>query len=138
MIPKLLRALVGVACLAGCATSARTASLGDGRTGTFPILTLTYPTRPGAIEQPATVTGDLSLPPGGGRVPPGIVLHSCAGVTPEIGDWARALNGMGFAALIVDSFTSRGVTEVCTGHQSINPGSRLADLFRAHELLVTH
>ena len=138
MIPKALRALVGVACLTGCATSAGTASLADGRTGTFSILTLTYPTRPGAIEQPASVTGDLSLPAGSGRVPAVIVLHSCAGVTPEIGDWARTLNGMGYAALVVDSFTARGVTEVCTGHQSINPGSRLADLFRAHELLATH
>src|SRR2546430_698507 len=131
-------ALAGVACLTGCATSAGTASLADGRTGTFSILTLTYPTRPGAIEQPASVTGDLSLPAGSGRVPAVIVLHSCAGVTPEIGDWARTLNGMGYAALVVDSFTARGVTEVCTGHQSINPGSRLADLFRAHELLATH
>src|SRR5919108_1958126 len=138
MIAKILCALFAVACLAGCATSAGTATLSDGRTGTFPILTLTYPTRPGAIEQPATVTGDLSLPAVGGRVPAVIVLHSCAGVTPEIGDWARTLNGMGYAALVVDSFTSRGVTEVCTGHQSINPGSRLADLFRAHELLATH
>src|ERR671936_3002032 len=138
MVGKVLRALLAVSCLTGCATSAGTPSLSDGRTGTFPILTLTYPTRPGAIEQPGIVTGDLSLPAGHDRVPAVIVLHSCAGVTPEIGDWARALNGMGFAALIVDSFTSRGVTEVCTGHQSINPGSRLADLFRAHELLATH
>src|SRR5947208_16009426 len=138
MIPKALRALVGVACLTGCATSAGTASLADGRTGTFPILTLTYPTRPGAIEQPASVTGDLSLPAGSGRVPAVIVLHSCAGVTPEIGDWARTLNGMGYAALVVDSFTPRGAPEVCTGHQSINPGRRLANRCRARAPLATH
>src|SRR5207245_493382 len=49
-----------------------------------------------------------------------------------------ARNRMGYAALVVDSFTGRGVKEICTGHASVNPGSRLADLFRAQELLVTH
>src|SRR5437867_8104350 len=111
MIPKALRALVGVACLTGCATSAGTASLADGRTGTFPILTLTYPTRPGAPEQPASVTGDLSLPAGSGRVPAVILLHSCAAGAPEAGDWSRTLHGMGCAARVGDSLTARGVAE---------------------------
>jgi dienelactone hydrolase len=135
---KGVRLVLVLGCLAGCATAAGTATLADGRGGTFPILSLTYPTRPQAVEQPGIVTGDLSLPAGHDRVPAVIVLHSCAGVTPEIADWARALNSMGYAALVVDSFTARGVTEVCTGHQSVNPGSRLADLFRAQELLITH
>src|SRR5207237_2026492 len=90
------------------------------------------------VEQPGTVTGDLSLPAGTDRVPAVIVLHSCAGITPSMAEWTHALNAMGYAALVVDSFTRRGVKEVCTGHTSVNPGSRLADLFRAHELLVTH
>ena len=125
-------------CLAGCATAAGTATLADGRVGTFPILSRTLGTSRDPVEQPGAVTGDLSLPAGNDRVPAVIVLHSCAGVTPEIADWARALNRMGYAALVVDSFTTRGVTEVCTGHQSVNPGSRLSDLFRAQELLITH
>jgi len=125
--------------LAGCATSGGVASLADGRTGRFPILTATFPTVPGAVEQPATVTGDLSLPGGGsGRVPAVIVLHSCAGVQSPITQWARELNRMGYAALVVDSFTGRGVTEVCTGHTPVSIGSRLADVFRAQELLATH
>src|SRR2546423_14231562 len=90
------------------------------------------------VEQPGTITADLSLPAGSGRVPAVIVLHSCTGVTPSVTEWARELNRMGYAALVVDSFTGRGVKEICTGHASVNPGSRLADLFRAQELLVTH
>lgn len=124
--------------LGGCATSGGVATLGDGRTGSFPILTRTLPTRPEMVEQPGTITGDLSLPAGRDRVPAVIVLHSCAGVTPNVTEWARALNRMGYAALVVDSFTGRGVKEICTGHVSVNPGSRLADLFRAQELLATH
>ena len=124
--------------LAGCATSGGAVTLADGRTGSFPILTRTLPTRPEMVEQPGTITGDLSLPAGRDRVPAVIVLHSCAGVTPNVTEWARELNRMGYAALLVDSFTGRGVKEICTGHVSVNPGSRLADLFRAQELLATH
>ena len=133
-----VRLVLVLVCLAGCATATGTATLADGRAGTFPILSRTLGTSRAPVEQPGTVTGDLSLPAGNDRVPAIIVLHSCAGVTPEIANWTRALDTMGYAALVVDSFTARGVTEVCTGHQSVNPGSRLADLFRAQELLITH
>jgi dienelactone hydrolase len=135
---RLLRALLAIG-LAGCASSSGVTSLGDGRAGTFPILTITLPTVKGSVEQPATVTGDLTLPAGAsGRVPAVIVLHSCSGVDPSVHAWAGELNRMGYAALVVDSFTGRGVKEVCTGRTSVNAGSRLADVFRAQELLATH
>jgi len=134
-LPSVVLALV---VLAGCATSGGVVTLADGRTGSFPILTKTLPTRPAMVEQPGTITADLSLPAGSGRVPAVIVLHSCTGVTPSVTEWARELNRMGYAALVLDSFTGRGVKEICTGHASVNPGSRLADLFRAQELLATH
>ena len=133
-----LPALIVCVLLAGCATSGGVATLADGRTGSFPILTRTFPTATGAVEQPGTVTGDLSVPGGSDRVPAVIVLHSCSGVTPNVTEWARALNRMGYVALVLDSFTGRGVNEVCTGHTPVSVGSRLADVFRAQELLVTH
>jgi dienelactone hydrolase len=133
-----LAAALTLVWLAGCATSGGTATLGDGRIGRFPILSSTFPTRPGAVEQPGMIDGELSVPSGGGRTPAVIVLHSCAGVTPAITEWAHVLNSMGYAALVVDSFTGRGVKEICTGHASVSVGSRLADLFRAQELLITH
>jgi dienelactone hydrolase len=135
---RLLR-LALVMALAGCATSSGVATLSDARAGSFPILTITLPTRSGAVEQPATVTGDLTLPAAvSGRVPAVIILHACSGVQPSVTEWAHELNRMGYAALVLDSFTGRGVKEVCTGHTSVNAGSRLADVFRAQELLATH
>src|SRR2546428_5753356 len=134
-VPPVVLALVFSA---GCATSGGVPTVADGRSGTFPILTSTFPTMPGAVEQPGTVTGDLSLPGGSGRVPAVIVLHSCAGVQPPTGNWARELDRMGYAALVLDSFTGRGVKEICTGHTPVSIGSRLADVFRAQELLATH
>ncbi|HZF03529.1 MAG TPA: dienelactone hydrolase family protein [Patescibacteria group bacterium] len=133
-----LAALLVCVLLAGCATSGGVTTLADGRSGSFPILTSTFPTRPGAVEQPGTVMGELSLPAGSERVPAVIVLHPCAGVTPNVTAWATELNRMGYAALVIDSFTRRGVEEICTGHASVSVGSRLADVFRAQELLVTH
>src|SRR3989475_5553398 len=133
-----LPALIVCVLLAGCATSGGVATLADGRTGSFPILTRTFPTATGAVEQPGTVTGDLSVPGGSDRVRAVIVLHSCSRVTPNVTEWAHALNRMGYAALVLDSFTGRGVNEVCTGHTPVSVGSRLADVFRAQELLVTH
>src|SRR3989440_12833537 len=135
---RLASVVLALVVLAGCATSGGVATLADGRTGSFPILTRTLPTRPEMVEQPGTITGDLTLPAGRDRVPAVIVLHSCTGVTPNLAEWARELNRMGYAALVLDSFTGRGVKEICTGHASVNPGSRLADLFRAQELLATH
>jgi len=92
-----LPALIVCVLLAGCATSGGVATLADGRTGSFPILTRTFPTATGAVEQPGTVTGDLSVPGGSDRVPAVIVLHSCSGVTPNVTEWAHALNRMGYA-----------------------------------------
>src|SRR6267378_2805206 len=72
---RLLLALVVCVLLAGCATSGGVATLADGRTGSFPILTRTFPTVTGAVEQPGTVMGDLSLPGGSERAPELLVTH---------------------------------------------------------------
>src|SRR2546428_11554254 len=68
-----LPALIVCVLLAGCATSGGVATLADGRTGSFPILTRTFPTATGAVEQPGPVTGGLSVPGGSDRVPAGVL-----------------------------------------------------------------
>lgn len=120
---------------AGC--SSALSSVSEGRTGRLEVPSLTI--SPRGAEEPTTVTGDLSLPADvTGRVPAVIVLHSCSGMTPNLVDWAEAVNRMGFAALLLDSFTARGVTEVCTGRRSVSVSSRLTDAFRALALLAVH
>src|SRR2546425_11440908 len=99
-----LPALIVCVLLAGCATSGGVATLADGRTGSFPILTRTFPTATGAVEQPGTVTGDLSVPGGSDRVPAVIVLPSCSGITPNCTECAHASYRMGFAPHVHDSF----------------------------------
>jgi dienelactone hydrolase len=121
--------------LSGCTTAL--SAVTEGRTGRIEIPTLTIAAS--GDEQPATVTGDLSMPGGAtGRVPAVIVLHSCSGMTPNLADWAHEINRMGFAALVLDSFGGRGITEVCTGRTPVSIGSRLNDTFRALALLAEH
>jgi dienelactone hydrolase len=55
----------------------------------------------------------MLLPPGKGPFPAIIVLHTCGGRSLLQEDWAARLNAWGYAAVIPNSFTPRGVTNVC-------------------------
>jgi dienelactone hydrolase len=119
----------------GCATAL--SDVTEGRTGRITIPTITMAA--GGAEEATAITGELSLPAGAtDRVPAVILLHSCSGVTPNLADWAQEVNRMGFAALVLDSFTARGVTELCTGRTPVSIGSRLIDAYRALTLLSVH
>lgn len=128
--------LVLVALLAaGCSSALSTVT--EGRTGRIEVPSFTI--TPSGIEEATTVTGDLSLPADvSGRVPAIIVLHSCSGMTRTLVDWAEAVNRMGFAAFLLDSFTARGVTEICTGRTPVSISSRLTDAYRALAMLAAH
>jgi dienelactone hydrolase len=130
-----LAALLLLLLAGGCTTAL--SAVTEGRTGRLEIPSLTI----GAdgAEAPAMVTVDLSLPSNAtARVPAVILLHSCSGMTPNLADWATDVNRMGFAAAVLDSFTARGVTEVCTGRTPVSIGSRLTDAFRALAFLAAH
>lgn len=132
----LLRCWLAILALlaAGCSSALSNAS--EGKTGRLEVPSFTITARG---EEATTVSGDLSMPAGvSGRVPAIIVLHSCSGMTSNLVDWAAAVNRMGFAALLLDSFTARGVTEVCTGRVSVSISSRLTDAYRALALLSVH
>jgi dienelactone hydrolase len=121
---------------AGCASTAPIQTLRDGRAGAIKFRSVTIL---GQGTAPTWVTGELSVPAGvAGRVPAVIVLHACAGVKPNLRDWARELNGAGYAALVLDSFDGRGVDEVCSGREQVSIPSRLIDAYRATALLGTH
>jgi len=84
------------------------------------------------------ISGQLKFPPGKGKFPAVILIHGSGGVGDNHKDWAKVLNKMGIATFILDSFSSRGISEIYTGVQSIGYGSRIIDIYRAVELLRTH
>src|SRR6185436_6345448 len=94
----LLVVFVDVACADGLATHVK------------------VPTR---SASPASLPGDLTMPRGTGPFPAVIILHGCRGIGPggpgRLLEYAAWYADRGYAALILDSFASRGVTNVCAG-----------------------
>ena len=70
-------------------------------------------------QKPLSVPGHLYQPEGPGPFPAMVLLHSCAGLRPNVFEWARWLKGEGYVALGVDSFSPRGTSNVCG--EKVNP-----------------
>lgn len=70
------------------------------------------------------------LPAGKGPFPAVIVLHGCGGRGASQLIWAQRLNSWGYAALIPDSMTSRGVKSVCApaAQELVTPRDRVSDV----------
>src|SRR3989449_5896397 len=58
--------------------------------------------------QRVTISGELLLPKGEGRVPVVVLSHGGGGVGRAEDLWARELRSQGIAVFVVDSFTGRG------------------------------
>ena len=85
--------LVLAAFLAGCATAG----------------SLVFPSEP----KSGTVFHSFIKPDGPGPFPAVVLLHTCGGVGRHMPGWAARLQSIGYASIIVDSFTPRGGT-VCS------------------------
>jgi len=81
--------------------------------------------------RPATLGGDLYLPSGAGPHPAVILLHGCSGITASTTSWALWLRSEGYAALLLDSFTARGLRTVCGYPQPLMGPVRAHDVFAA-------
>jgi dienelactone hydrolase len=78
--------------------------------------------------------GVLFQPEGAGPFPALVLLHGCTGLRTTAGGiqgklrfWAEHLRDLGYVALLVDSFTTRGIDEVCTGRHLLSPVRDRAD-----------
>ena len=149
-------------CLGACALddSTRAAAdpvttLADGAVGTIefasytPTSQLPFLTRTYLREPPVTVSGVLSLPPGGapssfdrdGKLPAVVIAHGTGGVSDERErEWARRLNSWGMAAFVLDSYTGRGIKPPIYADQTkfTHMVAHLLDAYLALGLLATH
>jgi dienelactone hydrolase len=94
-------------------------------------------------RQPLTITdetigvlrehqaGSIVMPDGKPPFPAIVVLHGCNGISPSTRIWARRLASWGYAALIVDSFTPRGIKNVCGHGMTLSGRDRAADALAA-------
>jgi len=93
------------------------------------------------VGRDVTFKTDLDVPDGSGPFPAVILLHGCGGLYPSRAPmlWRRALREMGYATMIIESFTPRGWPErICTTEPQIGgqgQNDRLAEAFGAARLL---
>lgn len=87
--------------------------------------------------QAVTISGELMLPKGDGRVPAIIMSHGGAGISGTEETWARELRAQGIAVFVVDSFTGRGIKQFPSEAQLSRAG-QVYDVYQALALLATH
>lgn len=69
-------------------------------------------------KRPEAIQGFLSKPNGAGPFPAIVHLHGCGGLSDERrSSAARQFTDWGYVTLVVDSFTTRGITEACDWSQ---------------------
>jgi dienelactone hydrolase len=90
--------------------------------------------------KPATVTGDLYLPPkASGPVPAMVLMHGSGGLQGPTGTnirkWASTFAGWGVAALVVDVFGPRGIKETGTNQGQLSAWADVADSLAALKVL---
>jgi dienelactone hydrolase len=88
--------------------------------------------------KPARIAAELRLPPGTNRIPAVVLIHGSGGVGANVDGWAQELNSIGVAALILDTFTGRGITQTITDQSQLSSFSILLDAYKALELLSKH
>lgn len=89
------------------------------------------------VRPPADVIdGYLTRPDGAGPFAAVVHLHGCNGLPnafkdgTEKGMWSERLAGWGYAVLAADSFTTRGISQACSG--GLTP--RIADAYGARPI----
>jgi len=87
---------------------------------------------------PVALSGELTLPGGAGPFPTVVLMHGCGGLGNAEGGWVAPLTGAGYATFVVDSFTGRGLTEVCRNARALLSLQRLPDAYGALRILATH
>ena len=94
---------------------------------------VTFPDTAGQLQLP----GHLYRPDGPGPFPAVVALHGCGGIRPMHHRWAHTLQQWGYVALLVDSLSPRGQTNICDSSRSVDPQyARMPDAYAAKAYLT--
>jgi dienelactone hydrolase len=88
--------------------------------------------------RPATVTGELRVAQGTGKLPVVVLIHGSSGIGPNIDLWPRDLNAMGISTFAIDGFTGRGLTTVGADQAQLGRLNLILDAYRALDILAKH
>jgi dienelactone hydrolase len=86
-----------------------------------------------------TVAGELRLPQGAsGKLPAVVLMHGSGGAAAREELWAKIFNEMGIAALVLDSFSGRGLTSVSANQAALGRFNMILDAYRAQVAISAH
>ena len=131
--PAIISAAAGPALGGGTPVAAISASADPALGGDVPM----------AIDPPrmpeAPIPATLRMPSGAGPFPVIVLLHGCNGPFTGMPAWAYRLNAWGYAALMPDSLTPRGVKTICDPAEQpkVTPSDRVGDVGAAIAWLRT-
>ena len=112
------------------------------RTALLPIQTLTLADRQFLIGdrngKPTTITGQLRIAQGLGRLPTVVLQHGSNGFGPGIEYWSQQLNAAGISTFALDGFTGRALEEVFSNQALLGRLNFILDIYRALEILASH
>ena len=101
---------------------------------------ITIPTA-GVSSSPSPLVAHLFTPKGDGPHPAVVMVHGCGGaysrngkLNPRHQMWGEYLASHGYVVMMLDSFTSRGVKELCTqkiSSRTLRPAERATDAYAA-------
>ncbi len=85
-----------------------------------------------------TVSGELRIAQGQGRLPVVVLVHGSGGMGPNIESWAREINAMGISTFALDGFTGRGLVSVNMDQALLGRLAFTLDAYRMLEVLAKH
>src|ERR1043165_9450480 len=82
--------------------------------------------------KPAAIAGQLRIPKAGTDKLPAIVLvHGSGGLSASADQWAKELNSIGLAVLVLDSFAGRNIVSTVNDQSQLDHLAMLVDASRA-------
>jgi len=85
-----------------------------------------------------TLSGELSIAQGSGKLPTVILMHGSGGPGANISYWRRQLNGIGISTFVIDGMTGRGLTGVGSNQALLGRLAFIHDMYRAMDMLAKH
>jgi dienelactone hydrolase len=88
--------------------------------------------------KPVTISGQLRIAQGIGRLPVVVLQHGSGGIGGNVDVWSRELNELGISTFVLDGFTGRGLTEVNTNQALLGRLNFILDIYSALGVLAKH
>jgi dienelactone hydrolase len=85
-----------------------------------------------------TVSGQLRIAQGTGRLPVVVLVHGSGGMGANIELWANELGDLGISSFALDGFTGRDLMQVSTDQAQLGRLNLIVDAYRALGILAKH